>query len=98
MAIGLTRRQADALRFICGFVEAHGRAPNCDEIARGIGAAHRSGAHRLLTELEQRGWIGRKANARRSIVVLKSIALPRSTDGEPLRFIPVLSYGEEAHG
>lgn len=91
--IGLTKVQADALRFITGFQMAKGYSPSLDEITKGLGSKHKSGTHRILLRLEERDVIGRLPDRDRAIEVLEPIAVPRGPDGEPLYFVRI---GESA--
>jgi|GEM_PF-891099 len=91
-----TRRQMDLLRFIAGYTEARGCAPDLREMANAIGLATKGGVVRLLTGLEQRGHVARGRYRERSTVVLSNPPLARAPDGAPLHFIPVELLG--CHG
>lgn len=86
--ISLTPRQQDTLRYIAGHIEAKGMAPTYDEIAAGIGSPARSGAFRLVTELEERGALFR-GNWARSIALAGPVTVPRAPDGSPLFFVKI---------
>lgn len=85
--IGLTHRQADALRFITGYIEAHGAAPTLDELVAGIGLAAKSRGHKLISGLQERGAINRIRDHKRAVTVLEPLPIPRSPTGEPLYFV-----------
>lgn len=69
-ALSLTRCQKEALEFIREYCAEHGGvAPSYDEIMSGLGIHSKSGVHRLVTALEQRGHIDRIPGIARSIVV-----------------------------
>lgn len=86
----LLPRQADALRYVAGYIEAHdGVAPTLGEIARALGIFGNGGVFRLLTGLEQRGAIRRLRRRVRAIEVLAPVAIPRAPDGAPLQFIRI---------
>lgn len=87
--IGLTHRQADALRFIAGYVEKRGEAPTLAEVMLGIGTTSTSLAHGLLAGLDERGAISRIARRKRAISVNCQIPIPRAPDGAPLYFVKV---------
>jgi SOS-response transcriptional repressor LexA len=59
--------------FIQRYVVEHGRAPSVRDLADGIELQSTSAAHRILVELERRGFISRSASAHRSITILKTI-------------------------
>lgn len=86
---GLTERQQDALRFIIGFLERNGIPPSFREIAVGIGTSPEGTnyIHRILSALENQGWISRSAGQDRGITVLERLPIPRAPNGEPLHFI-----------
>lgn len=88
--ISLTPRQADLLRFIQGYQEAHGGvSPSCDEMSRALGCKARSGhVFGMLLGLEERGHISRLPNRVRAIEILSPISIPRSPEGEPLYAVP----------
>jgi repressor LexA len=82
-----TARQMDVLRFIRGHQLAKGCLPTFDQIKYGIGLLSKSGVHRLLDGLEERGHVRRCGAIPRSIEVLTDIAIPRDPDGVPLYFV-----------
>ncbi|MGL4834319.1 MAG: helix-turn-helix domain-containing protein [Shewanella sp.] len=86
----LTQKQRCVLCFIQGYQEATGGAcPTLLEIARALGLTAKSNIQRIAKGLEERGYIERLKNHARSIRVISPVRLPRSSTGEPLRFIPV---------
>lgn len=92
--ISLTRPQANLLRYIAGYVEAHGYGPTYNEMRDGLGYANRGAIHRLIVAIEERGAIGRIRiwpcfNQRaRAIFPKGEVAIPRAPDGEPLFAVP----------
>ena len=75
-------RQADLLRFIAGFTEAHdGLSPSYREMAIGVGVTSCSVVHRLLAGLEARGCVRRLPNRARAIELLTPVAIPRLPNG-----------------
>jgi repressor LexA len=89
MTIGLTKRQADALRFIRGYQLVHnGVSPSYDEIAAAIGYRSRGCVTEVMRVLERRRRIRRLHTRARAIEVLTDIPIPRSPTGEPLYFLP----------
>lgn len=88
--IGLTPRQLELLRFIRGYQLAHGGvAPTLAECAQGVGLRAKSGAHRLVCGLEERGVLRRLPNRERSIEALVPVSVP-SIDGAPLYVVPLI--------
>lgn len=85
-----TPRQADLLRFIAGYQEAHdGISPTLSECVAALGLAGKSNAHRLITRLQERGHVRRLPRRDRAIELLTSPAIPRAPNGQPLLFVPV---------
>src|SRR5512140_1351071 len=71
----LTRKQAELLRFIHERLKEAGVPPSFDEMKDALDLRSKSGIHRLVTALEERGFIRRLPNRARAIEVLK---LPES--------------------
>ncbi len=67
----LTRKQSDLLKLIHARVEAEGVAPSFDEMKDALDLRSKSGIHRLITALEERGFIRRLPHRARAIEVLK---------------------------
>lgn len=64
-----TPRQKQAYDFIRSFIDKEGYGPSYQEIKEGLGLGSKSGVHRLVEGLEQRGLIGRLPGMRRSIAL-----------------------------
>jgi repressor LexA len=71
----LTRKQAELLRFIHERLKEQGVPPSFDEMKDALDLRSKSGIHRLITALEERGFIRRLPNRARAIEVIK---LPES--------------------
>jgi len=71
----LTRKQFELLRFIHERVKESGVPPSFDEMKDALDLRSKSGIHRLITALEERGFIRRLPNRARAIEVIK---LPES--------------------
>ena len=67
----LTRKQYELLVFIDGHLKKHGVSPSFDEMKAALGLASKSGIHRLITGLEERGFIKRLAHRARALKVLR---------------------------
>ncbi len=74
----LTRKQLDLLRFIHERVQVDGVSPSFDEMKEALDLRSKSGIHRLITALEERGFIRRLAHRARAIEIVK---LPESLGG-----------------
>jgi len=67
----LTQKQKDLLLLIDKKIKATGVPPSYDEMKDALGLASKSGIHRLITALEERGFIRRLPNKARALEVLK---------------------------
>ena len=67
----LTQKQKDLLLLIDRKIKATGVPPSYDEMKDALGLASKSGIHRLITALEERGFIRRLPNKARALEVLK---------------------------
>ena len=66
----LTQKQKDLLLLIDRKIKAVGVPPSYDEMKDALGLASKSGIHRLITALEERGFIRRLPNKARALEVL----------------------------
>ncbi len=67
----LTQKQKDLLLLIDKKIKAEGVPPSYDEMKDALGLASKSGIHRLITALEERGFIHRLPNKARALEVIK---------------------------
>jgi repressor LexA len=67
----LTRKQLELLRFVHERLKETGVPPSFDEMKDALDLRSKSGIHRLITALEERGFIRRLPNRARAIEVLK---------------------------
>lgn len=67
----LTRKQYELLRFIHERLKEAGVPPSFDEMKDALDLRSKSGIHRLITALEERGFIRRLPNRARAIEVIK---------------------------
>ncbi|CUX79706.1 MAG: SOS-response transcriptional regulator LexA [Roseibaca calidilacus] len=67
----LTRKQIELLKLIHTRMEKEGVAPSFDEMKDALDLRSKSGIHRLITALEERGFIRRLPHRARAIEVLK---------------------------
>jgi repressor LexA len=67
----LTPRQHQLLHFINDYVTRHGVAPSFEEMRDSLDLRSKSGIHRLITGLEERGFIRRLAHRARAIELLR---------------------------
>ncbi|MEL6059357.1 MULTISPECIES: transcriptional repressor LexA [unclassified Methylobacterium] len=91
----LTRKQLDLLRFIQSRMQECGVPPSFDEMKDALDLKSKSGIHRLITALEERGFLRRLPNRARAIEVIR---IPESLSQtapapEPRRFTPSVVEG-----
>ena len=67
----LTRKQLDLLEFIHSRLQRDGVPPSFDEMKEALDLRSKSGIHRLITALEERGFIRRLAHRARAIEIVK---------------------------
>lgn len=67
----LTRKQHELLMFIHERIKETGVSPSFDEMKDALDLASKSGIHRLITALEERGFLRRLAHRARALEVLK---------------------------
>ena len=65
----LTRKQHELLRFIHERLRETGIPPSFDEMKEALDLKSKSGIHRLITALEERGFIRRLPNRARALEV-----------------------------
>ena len=69
--VGLTRKMRDLLEFLRDYTrDEDGVPPSYQEMADYLGLASKSGVHRLIAALEERGYIIRMPHHARAIAVI----------------------------
>lgn len=92
----LTKKQLDLLKFIQGRLQRDGVPPSFDEMKVALDLRSKSGIHRLITALEERGFIRRLPHRARAIEIVR---LPESLGGEPgPGFVPRVIDGDLPSG
>jgi len=100
----LTRKQLELLDFIQKRLDRDGVPPSFDEMKEALDLRSKSGIHRLITALEERGFIRRLAHRARAIEIVKLPDAmgrpgftPKVIDGDrlpqPRAAMPVTSSG-----
>lgn len=104
----LTRKQRELLQFIQDRLGETGVSPSFDEMKDALGLKSKSGVHRLITGLEERGFIRRLPHRARALEVMRlaedqvgvkpsaSPASPAAAEREPARrgFTPSVIQGD----
>lgn len=76
----LTRMQSKLLSFLHDSIEETGVTPSFDEMRSALDLHSKSGVHRLICALEERGFIRRLRNRDRAIEVLRPPGADRALD------------------
>ena len=67
----LTRKQMDLLQFIHNRMQKDGIPPSFDEMKEALNLRSKSGIHRLITALEERGFIRRLPHRARALEIIR---------------------------
>ncbi|MDB5415328.1 MAG: repressor LexA [Rubritepida sp.] len=67
----LTRKQHELLMFINQHLEETGFSPSFDEMKAALDLKSKSGIHRLITALEERGFLRRRAHRARALEIMR---------------------------
>ena len=95
----LTRKQYELLRFINERLNEAGVPPSFDEMKDALDLRSKSGIHRLITALEERGFIRRLPNRARAIEVIKMPEQSGQSPGNGRRgFTPSVIQGNLGRG
>ncbi|MEZ5820190.1 MAG: transcriptional repressor LexA [Bradyrhizobium sp.] len=89
----LTRKQYELLRFINERLKEAGVPPSFDEMKDALDLRSKSGIHRLITALEERGFIRRLPNRARAIEVIKLPELAGAAGNGRRGFTPSVIEG-----
>ena len=68
----LTIKQRELMNFLEAYENRYKASPSFDEMREALGLASKSGIHRLISGLEERGFIRRLANRARAIEITKN--------------------------
>ncbi len=78
----LTRKQHELLTFIDKHLKESGVSPSFEEMKDGLNLRSKSGIHRLITALEERGFLRRHHHRARALEVMR---LPENISAQPGR-------------
>src|SRR5947208_14414395 len=81
----LTRKQYELLVYIDRHLKQTGFSPSFEEMKEALQLRSKSGIHRLISALEERGFIGRRRHRARALEVLRlpENTAPREVSEEP---------------
>jgi repressor LexA len=89
----LTRKQMELLRFIHERLTENGVPPSFDEMKEALDLKSKSGIHRLILALEERGFIRRLPNRARALEVIRLPEMQAPRPGRQ-RFAPSVIEGD----
>jgi repressor LexA len=78
----LTRKQSELLTYIQARLAESGVSPSFEEMKEALALKSKSGVHRLISALEERGFIRRLPNRARALEVLR---MPEAQSGSPVQ-------------
>ena len=94
----LTKKQHELLQFISRHLGQHGVSPSFDEMKEALGLRSKSGIHRLITGLEERGFIRRLPHRARALEVIReaegSASRPGGSSASKPAFTPNVIEGK----
>ena len=92
----LTRKQRDLLDFIHKRVQRDGVPPSFDEMREALDLRSKSGIHRLITALEERGFIRRLPHRARAIEIVRlpDMIADHGQDHGQAGFVPQVIEGD----
>src|SRR3982751_1478595 len=91
----LTAKQRELLIFIDSRLNESGISPSFDEMREALALKSKSGVHRLISALEERGFIRRLPNRARALEVLRAAEAKSSVTALPKPPIPVLQAAND---
>ncbi len=90
----LTQKQKDLLMFIHLRISEKGVSPSFEEMKEALNLKSKSGIHRLITALEERGFIKRLAHRARALEIVK---LPDSVIPNSAGESGSVAHGDDVH-
>ena len=84
----LTKKQKELFEYLGHYISKNGISPSFEEMKRAVNLKSKSGIHRLITSLEQRGFIKRLKHKARAMEITKK--LYQNNSNESSYEIPLL--------
>lgn len=96
----LTRKQYELLVFVSRHLNQYGVSPSFDEMKAALGLKSKSGIHRLITGLVERGFIRRLPHRARALEVLRlpENLAPAAIVGSASRSVAAVGAGQVVQG
>src|SRR6202167_2307948 len=100
----LTRKQCELLIYIDSYLKRTGYSPSFEEMKEALQLKSKSGIHRLISALEERGFLRRRHHRARALEVVRlpddvaarppAVELPREAAGGGAAFAPNVIRGD----
>ena len=89
----LTKKQKELFDYLSGYIAKNEISPSFEETKNAINLKSKSGIHRLITSLEQRGFIKRLKHKARAMEITKTLSnLSNRSKEQDSYDIPLLGY------
>ena len=89
----LTKKQKELFDYLSGYIAKNEISPSFEEMKNAINLKSKSGIHRLITSLEQRGFIKRLKHKARAMEITKTLSnLSNKSREQDSYEIPLLGY------
>ena len=85
----LTRKQYELLVYIDRHLKQTGYSPSFEEMKDALNLRSKSGIHRLISALEERGYLARRHHRARALECCGCRITCRAGNAEPLRWKPI---------
>ena len=69
----LTKKQKELFEYLTDYISKNSISPSFEEMKNAVNLKSKSGIHRLITSLEQRGFIRRLKHKARAMEITKSL-------------------------
>ena len=69
----LTKKQKELFEYLSDYIYSNSISPSFEEMKRAVNLKSKSGIHRLITSLEQRGFIRRLKHKARAMEIIKTL-------------------------
>ena len=93
----LTKKQLSLLKFIDENTIKNGISPSFDEMKEALNLKSKSGIHRLIMALEERGFIRRLPHRARALEVIKRVQQPQEENNQLERKVIQIKTGQPEH-
>ena len=95
----LTKKQKELFVYLKDYISSNDISPSFEEMKNAVNLKSKSGIHRLITSLEQRGYIKRLKHKARAMEITKELQNNRATiDNSENNFLNIPLVGSIAAG